>query len=343
MKIKLLCISSLILGSTLAPAKDFIRQIQLIGNSTVVVDLPVSGVKGEVTSKALTSDLSIFQLYATHTRADKSTELLKLDEVTVGTFLPEVTITTSSEDTHVPTTTRADRPYTVDIRVSGLLDGESVPDYARTIYLGRRYKLYSPEAYTPNGVQGDYEDVQLFQSNGTFTDSIVQRLPATKPKRAVGEETFTAYVHPDADPSAAELASGTVIVWPAGTATINGIYSGATYNGTPSNASITLEDAYPRSTTHAQIYKGPDALGTQGEVLEETVRTYGTGDNIPDVPQNTQIPLSDLGKYITEDGEYTIGVYTVTPFYNGAHERLAHVTFNVKRTIAVNSMLTTIE
>lgn len=45
-------------------AVDFIRQIQLIEAQAIVYDIPVSGTTGDVMSKPLESDGSVFQLYA---------------------------------------------------------------------------------------------------------------------------------------------------------------------------------------------------------------------------------------------------------------------------------------
>ena len=45
-------------------ARDFVRQIQMVGDQTVVYDLPISGKTGEILSKPLEGDSAIFQLYA---------------------------------------------------------------------------------------------------------------------------------------------------------------------------------------------------------------------------------------------------------------------------------------
>jgi hypothetical protein len=325
-----------------ASASDFIRQIQMINNALVVTDFPVFNSSGEVMSRALDADLSVFQLYAEHVKSDGSVEILKLDEKSVGTFLPEVTLETFSEDPHVPTRTRADQPYGVRVTVGGLLDGEMIPDYAKSIILERRYRLFSPETYLFNGMEGEYDESQIIQQNGTFVDSqIFQLLPAISPIRALGEETFTACVHPEAGASLAELTSATVTVWPVATARIDGIHEGALYRNTPVSGSYILKDAYPSSRTYAQIYEGPANLGTVGAVIENSVVEYG--GNGETVPQNAQVVLGDFSEHITKGGTYTIEVITVTPFNQGARERIARVTFLVDRTISVNSMVTTFE
>ena len=62
MKLRLLAL----LAATALPAAgvDFIRQIQLIEGQTVVYDMPVSGLNGQILSKPLEGDGAILQLYA---------------------------------------------------------------------------------------------------------------------------------------------------------------------------------------------------------------------------------------------------------------------------------------
>jgi hypothetical protein len=64
MKRRLLLPALLVLGSGSSRAVDFIRQIQLIENQTVVYDIPMTGKTGEVLSKPLEGDGAVFQLYA---------------------------------------------------------------------------------------------------------------------------------------------------------------------------------------------------------------------------------------------------------------------------------------
>ncbi|MEK7950125.1 hypothetical protein [Luteolibacter soli] len=62
---KLLPALALIAATVLPSAgKDFVRQIQLIQGQTVVYDMPVSGLNGQILSKPLEGDGAIMQLYA---------------------------------------------------------------------------------------------------------------------------------------------------------------------------------------------------------------------------------------------------------------------------------------
>lgn len=60
-------------------AVDFIRQIQLIENQTIVYDIPVSGTTGDVMSKPLESNGAVFQLYAYEDKTYSPWSLLDLN------------------------------------------------------------------------------------------------------------------------------------------------------------------------------------------------------------------------------------------------------------------------
>jgi len=319
--------------------QDFIRQIQTVNNATVIYDMSVTSNEGSVTSKPLTADSAVFQLYTTVAGTNNTTTLKKLDEKTVGTFLPQVTVTALSEDPYYPPRTRADKPYGMRITIAGMSNAATVPDYLKKVQVGRSYKLYNPTTYAATGTAGTYADSFLFHENGTFTDNaILQRLPAQRPTKAVGEESFTVYMHPDAGAVQSELAKATVTIWPVAEGAIQGIQEGKVYNDAPQEGSITLRDLYPKSVTYAQIYKGKQAIGSVGVPVPSTVLSYNTH-----APQNAQLALSGLGALLTDDGDYTIEVLTITPFNGGAPELLANVSFVLKRTIRTNGAFMTMD
>jgi hypothetical protein len=327
-----------------ADSFEFIRQSRLYNGVVVTTDFPLGSLAGEILSAPLEAELTVFQLYSSQKDANGLTQISKLDEKSVGTFLPEVSIEMKSEDPYMPTTTRADRPYQVAVSIKGLAVDSSFPDYAKTVSLKRGYKLYSPLSYSPNGTKGDYADSHVFRSNGTFTEpSVYQQIPDGTPTQAIGAENFSAYLLPEANQNYAQLASAEVIIWPVGSAGIVGIEDGAKYNGIPSKGSITLLNAYPRSTTYAQVYKGRPMLGTQGRTIPGTVRTYGAAPDSPNLPQSASVPIPLKSLPFDEDGPYTIEVLTVTPFSGGAPERLTYVCFLLDRTIEVRGNVVTIE
>lgn len=343
----LLVIALIVTGSTLASALDFVRQTQVLNGNSVVTDQTVTSTTGQttngtVTSAAMTSSLSIFQLWASYTDANSVITMLKLDEKSLGTFLPTVTVTTASEDPYVPTRTRADKPYSVTVKVSGMLSDPTYPDYARRILLGRGYKEYSPVTFAPTGVVGTYSNSSVYYANGTFaTTGIYQQLPGLSATDAAGAETFTASIQPEANSSNSQVADGEVVVWPVGSATITGIENGAKYLGMPQSGIVSLTNAYPKSTTYVQIYKGTESLGTVGVLIPNSTVEYST--TLPKSTTISSLDLESLSSQFPTDGQYTVEVLTVTPFNGGAPERLAYVTFEMHRTIALNAMVTTME
>jgi len=318
-------------------AGDFIRQIQTVNGSNVIYDMAISTDQGQVISKPLSAETAVFQLYATVTGTNNTQTLEKLDEKAVGTFLPTASVQILSADPFSPPRTRADQPYGVRLTISGLLASGSAS--TTSVRVGRSYKGYSPVTYAADGTSGDYADTFTFRNNGTFTDNaILQRLPSETPTKVSGEESFTVYLHPDVNAPQAELAKGTVQVWPVATATIQNIDAGKKYMEAPKLGSISVKDIYPKSVTYAQVYAGAQKTGTIGKTLPSTVVSYNTYQ-----PQNAQLALSELESLLGSDGLYTVEVLTITPFNGGAPELLTSVTFQLKRTIEVNGTFTTME
>jgi hypothetical protein len=328
-----LVLSCLLLSSP-AWGGDFIRQIQTVSGASVITDMPITGDTGNVMSQPLGGVNAVFQLYTTITTNNVAT-VTKMDEKTVGTFLPTVTVTALSEDPHVPARTRADKVYGMTIVISGLQTASAtVPVGSSQVQVARSYALYDSTTYAATGVTGTYADAFTFQQNGTFTtNGIIQRLPVAKPTKAVGSETFTVYTDPSLSATQSQLGAATVQIWPVADAAITGITDGQKYSAVPKQGSLTLKDLYPKSTTYAQVYSGPPSLGTVGTVLPSTVVAYDTYS-----PQNAMLTLSDLPNMVSADGTYTIEVLTVTPFNKGAPERLAYLSFILKRTMNVGTL-----
>jgi len=332
----------LIAGSiAISSGADFIRQIQTVSGQTVIYDLPITGDSGQIVSKPIPSTSAVFQLYTSVTSGTTST-LLKLDEKTVGTYLPSVTAQILSDDPHVPARTRADKPYGVTITVSGMQPATSTaPDSAKQVQVRRSYKLYDPttHAVTATTAAGEYADSFQFQTNGTFTStSVLQQLPGSQPTQAIGEESFTVYTYPDSTTVQGQLAKATVQIWPVATAAISGIDSARTYQGVPTTGTVQLTNLYPKSATYVQVYKGAPMLGTNGTILPSSVIAYDSSE-----PQNAILTISDLAKGVSDDGLYTLEVLTTTPFNGGVAERLTYTTFNISRTIHLNSSISSME
>lgn len=388
-KLPLACCLALAGGSILphAGAVDFIRQIQLMSGEAIVHDIPIAHTTGEIRSKPIQGDGSIFQLYAyeddvfspfslvdatvgnaVHANVSLDSHLVDLDvlgihlditlgddpsgsslphlldEKAVGAFIPSAVIGLRSEDPYFPSRTRADQPYAVTVGIGRLpLPDEELPPGAPSkVTLEKSYKLYHPTLHIPseNGSgQGTYPEALEFNLNGTYTiPETYQTLPGNSPTRVTGEETYSAYVRLGEENANARIASATIQIWPVGAAEIQGIEPMKRYQGIPTGVQAALTNLYPDSVTYAQIYKGPPVLGTAGHVIPSSVFSINTF-----APQNTVVPLLDLGNGIQEDGFYTIEVLTVTPFNHHQPERVTSMTIEIKRTLTVNSMVSTIE
>ncbi|MCW1913946.1 hypothetical protein OJ996_10190 [Luteolibacter sp. GHJ8] len=332
-------LSLFLLSASLLQGADFIRQIHSVAGQAIIYDIPTAGDQGHVNSRPLTTDSAIFQLY-TSTTTNNVTTLKKLDEKTVGTFLPQVTVQALSEDPYFPPRTRADKPYGMRITIAGMQAANSgSPEYARKVSVTRSYKLYDPATFIPTGAGGEYADSFVFRENGTFTDNaILQRLPGTSPSKVSGEESFTVYLQPTGSSPQSELAKASVQIWPVADAAISNLVQDYIYKFVPPDGSVVLNDLYPKSVTYAQVYKGPQVTGSVGIPLPDTVVAYDTY-----APQKAQLALSGLEEVLQDDGQYTIEILTITPFNNGAPEILAHVSFFLKRDLSIRSSVTTME
>jgi hypothetical protein len=319
---------------------DFIRQIQTVNGATVIYDIPITNDSGTVNSQPITSAAATFQLYTEVPGPNNTTKLVKLDERATGTFMPTVTLQATSEDPHVPARTRADRPYGMKLKVEGMQNDPAVPDYAKSVRMNRSYALYDPVTYQANGTAGEYADAFSFYQNGEYQSAVAQRLPIESPTKAVGEETFTVYTRTSSGAVQSQLAKATIQIWPVATAEISGIEQDKLYTSAPKNATVMVKDIYPSAIVYAQIYKGREMLGTVGTILNDAALSYSENAK---VPQNQAFPFGDLDKYVSGDGDYTIEMLTITPFNKGAPERLAHVTFKLKRNMAIRAMMGTME
>ncbi|MBK1884010.1 hypothetical protein JIN85_16440 [Luteolibacter pohnpeiensis] len=371
-----------------AAAVDFIRQVQLIEDQTIVYDTPVAWETGEIRSQPVFGTGAIFQLYAYNDPAyspysildaqagsilsanvSLDSHLVDLDllgihlditlgsdstedslpnlvyEKTVGAYLPEATVTLSSEDTYVPIRTRADQPYGVSVAISRLPDADAdVPETAPTsVRLAKSYKLYHPTLHVPsdNGSgQGVYGGAYELSRNGTFSiPTVYQELPAESPTRAIGEETHFVQVAVGPDKALATIGSATIQIWPVAVAKIEGIPEPAKFTGIPANLTMEVTDPYPQSQTYAQIYKGEPELGRSGAVITSSIIVLN--DYAPP-SEPVKLPLLDLDSLIDDDGIYTIEIVTVTPFNGGEPERIAYTSFELDRSVKVRSLATTL-
>ncbi len=324
-------------------SENIIRQIQLStglqydfvtteGNGSAVSHLPVipGGVSYELFAKGSAWDTNVYFL----------------DRKVVGFYLPQGDIQIISEDqSHLDLgenavqRTRADRPYSLAITVSGLTpDDSDAPDAARQVlytHTGHNFDT----TYTPNG-NDEYiiSSFYMGNSNPELTPVYTQLTPMA-PTKAMGVERFTLSTLTDETVTESSiLDEEMILVWPVSEAAITGIEPGYEIRDSLPKLLVYYQDLYPLSLTYVQIYAGGEALGTVGTVLPGSLRWHNTT-----VPQSEVISIENWEDYIPNEGVYTMEVLSVTPFHSWQPERLAHVSFTVNRKLRINGQLITSE
>ncbi len=338
--------SSMALGQAEVGFTNFIRQIQY--PSATVHDVgaaaasPVSG--GTPSSLAIDPGGARFELWTV--KSDPLTSYL-LDHKYVGASAPLAEVKITTEDTDLSTgipRTRADRPFTVDIRIDGLVtlvEQPTAPKSLLSVKLLRHVQSYGEGGTDTNIDRGQASLIKqesLTQNADYQRSYAVTSIPNGNLIKIRGEERFSVFSLADQATKAPEsqLASQRVQVWPVADATIAGIANNAKIRYSMPDLTLSMRDLYPNSQTFAQIYKGAESLGTVGIKLPPIKSVYGS------VPVDAVLILkgNDLDAAITDDGKWTLEILTSTPF---GIDRLAHVSFSVDRKLKVNSSVTTVE
>lgn len=356
MKKLLILIFASLLATTLhaQEAEAWVRQTDLATGQ--IYDTPIVGTGGTYTAPVRVNETgSLYELFARGTAWDNNIYLL--DTKLIGTYNPQVAISITTEDDYVrgdPTSgnfvkrTRADRPFTVQIEVDGLVEA-STSTSERTVYLAVQGRNADAQTYSLlDKPQYLLEDANL--ENGSYTlGPLYHQLSSPTLSTGNGEQSFTivryaSYMVPDTI-----LVQPKVEVWPVATASIDNIAANQVFIDRIPTVVITLENLYPDSYTYVQLYSGSQVLGTVGAVVGNTERRFGThyyphlSGESTNVPQNLSISIDDLSNYASDDGIYTLEVITRTPFFGRAAERLTHVTFEVDRVISSRGQIRTTE
>lgn len=327
-----LCLSQLV-----AFADDytfFVRQIQLPDEGEWDVSVDQNGTRQ--------SELPInphgarFELWTV--KSSPLTSYL-LDTTYVNSYIPVSQVNIISEDPYAPIPrTRADRPFTVKVTVNGLSTDPSAPEAARSVKLLRHVQSY--------GNNGDGSDIDRggatllsqgsMNSNGEHVlEYSVTSIPGADRAKVRGEERFSVFSLADYQAPESQLDSKFIQIWPVADATLNGITDGLEIRGLAPDVKLTLKDLYPDSWTYAQVYQGSPTLGTDGTLVPGSSFAIDRS-----TPRNKTLWLRDWDDVIREDGDYTLEVITVTPF---GKDRLAYLTFSVKRAIQFSGNVTSVE
>jgi hypothetical protein len=257
----------------------------------------------------------------------------------VGAYIPVATVKIRSEDPYelIPRT-RADRPFYVDLVVTGLLGGATDPDPSKRVKLLRHAQSYGVDG---TGVAIDRSQAILLSqawisANGprTLTYAITS-VPGADRLKIRGEERFSIFSLEDYQAPESQLASQFIQIWPVADGSITGITQGQTLRFDLPTVTFTLNDLYPSSTTYAQVYKGNPALGTTGTTVPGSSLVINES-----LPQNRVLIVKNYDTVFDSDGRWTMELVTQTPF---GLDRLAYVSFDLNRTIRVRGSTTTLE
>lgn len=330
------CVSQ---GQTNNPGyTNFIRQVQL----------PDVGVQRDASVDAAGQQESPLEInpggarFELHTVRTSPLQSYLLDTRYVGAYVPIGQVVIRTEDVNSPTPrTRADRPFYVDVTVSGLLSGATDPDASKSVKLLRHTQSYGTGSEA-TGIGIDRSQATLVSQvtvsqNGkqTLTYALTGIAGANRAKIR-GEERFSVFSQADYQAPSSQLAAQTVQIWPVADGTLSGITSGQTVGFTAPTLTIAVNDIYPEARVYAQVYKGARRDdGFVGTVVPGSAVVINES-----VPQNKLLAVSKWDSILTEDGTWTMELLTSTVF---GIDRLGWVSFNVDRTISVNGSVTTIE
>ncbi|MGC4016049.1 MAG: hypothetical protein QM755_16205 [Luteolibacter sp.] len=344
---KTLLLATLATASAIAPLAaqstsytTFIRQSQQ--STGVVWDMPFTTLTGSSASQlALETNGALFQLYAVKTSGAVS---YLLDQKLVGAYIPTATVTMLSEDPYTKVVrTRADRPFSAQLNVSGLVTGTTtsggtvITDGAKKV-LVQRYTTNYPAAGTLTVAQataGTPKQTWYQTTNGTATTSYsVTGLTPTSGQLATkvtGEEWFLVQALADSTIAQTQIASGYIQIHPVPSGTISGVSNGDVIRLKAPTITLPLKDMYPRSDTWLQVYPGSPVLNTVGTTVPGSMLVLDQ-----EKPDTRTLTISDWDTVFKTDGPYTIELLTKT--FVGT-ERLAYVTVTVKRTLSIQAAM----
>lgn len=321
---------------------NFIRQVQLpaLSDGTFVQrDVAVPSVGQILSPLEINPYGARFELHTVQTTPFQSR---LLDTRYVGAYVPLADVVIRTEDTGSATPrTRADRPFYVDINVSGLYPATdaTAPASAKSVKFYHHIQSYGENGDGTNidRTQATLSSQVYLQENGTQTLTYaLTTVPGADRAKVRGEERFSVFTLDDYQAPESQLASQTVQIWPVAHGTISGISDGETIEFSTPTLTLAVNDIYPDARVYAQVYKGEKRDdGHVGTVVPGSAVAVNES-----VPQNRLLTVNDWDSVLAENGTWTMELLTFTPF---GIDRLDWVTFNVDRTISVRTSSTTAE
>jgi hypothetical protein len=333
----MLCVG-LLCGSRVAAQTvtytNFVRQVQF--PSLVTWDASVAASGEQLSALAINPGGARFELWTV--KSSPLTSYLLASNY-VGTYIPVADVLIYSEDgsSAIPRT-RADRPFWVDVTLSGLLTGATDPVPAKSVKFLRHVQSYG---LAGTGVGLDRTQATLLSQTSLATKG---KQTLTFPLNSVsgadrskvrGEERFSVFSLADYQAPESQIASQFIQIWPVADGTISGIAANQLIRYSLPQVTLTLNDLYPNSTTYAQVYTGEAQLGVTGTIVPGSALVVNDS-----VPQSRTLTLKKYESVFDSDGRWTMELLTVTPF---GIDRLAYVSFDLDRNLNIIGNITTVE
>ncbi len=341
-------IQSIVLGTLLSGTAavaqttsylNYIRQFQMPADVTWDASDTVDPNGSKLSALAINPGGARFELWTIRSSSTTGLTSFPLESCYVGTYIPIANIVIRSEDaTSEILRTRADRPFYVDITLTGLRNGASDPEPSKSVKFFRHVQSYGVAG---TGVGIDRSQATLLtqssiMTNGTQTLTYaLNSIPGGNRSKIRGEERFSVFSLEDYQAGESQLASQFIQVWPVADGTISGISNNQMIKFNLPSLTLALNDLYPNSTTYAQVYKGNPVLGTTGTIVPGSAIVINDS-----IPQNRVLSLTKFDGVFTSDGRWTMELVTLTPF---GTDRLHYISFDLDRTINMNTTVTTIE
>ena len=312
----------------------FIRQIQL--PDELEHDAAVDQKGSRESELAINPNGARFELWTV--KADPLTSYL-LDTTYVNSYVPVADVRVISEDPYdVIPRTRADRPFTIEIETNGLSSDPDAPEAAKSVKLLRHVQAYEGKGTGKNIDRGQATLISegSVSDNGTHTFTYaITSIPGADRSKVRGEERISAFSMADYQAPESQLDAEFIQIWPVADVTVTGIGQDDILKNTAPDVTIDLNDLYPDSWTYAQVYKGPQVLGTEGEIVPGSSILVDSS-----TPKDKKVKLRGWDSVIPDDGLWTFEVITITPF---GVERMMNLSFSVERKLRFNGNVTSVE
>lgn len=317
---------------------NFIRQVQLpTGVQWDVSVAALSPAGGTLSPLAIDPGGARFELWTV--KSNPLTSYL-LDSKYVGAYIPVASVGIRSEDPYalIPRT-RADRPFYVDLVVTGLLNGATDPVPSKSVKLLRYRQSYEAggTGLSIDRTQAEWMPPAVsISTNGsrTLTFAITSLLGANRAK-VRGEERFSIFSLEDYQAPESQLASRFIQIWPVADGSITGITQNQKLRWDLPPVTFTFNDLYPSSRSYAQVYPGNPQLGVTGTVVPGSSLVLTES-----VPVSRVLTANNYAEVFDANGRWTMELLTVTPF---GIDRLAYVSFDIDRTIRARVTSVTVE